>query len=203
MGAIILTYAASLTKVLNIQMGDIDVTGGDDTGIEVRLVLGSAEVRLPPVLDQLLVQHLRRNRLPANGSAIGTSMWLFPRREGRAATQPRPGGRMVTSTRPPPRARPVARATPSRLTSRSTIARPSPRHPSEHRSPLGRARRTPLQRLRRQADKRTGGPSTPEVICLLATAGCWRHTYLVTARRFAASLFGGAFLTDPRSPRLP
>ena len=82
MGAIILTYAASLTKVLSIQMDDVDVIGNHDTGIEVSLALGPAEVRLPPVLDQLLVQHMRRNRLPANDTAIGTSMWLFRGDEG-------------------------------------------------------------------------------------------------------------------------
>lgn len=96
MGAIILTYAASLTKVLSIQAGDIDVTGGGGTGIEVRLALGSAEVRLPPVLDQLLLQHMRRNRLPANGSAIGTSMWLFP---GAKAGQPLSHARAVVRLR--------------------------------------------------------------------------------------------------------
>jgi hypothetical protein len=96
MGAIILTYAASLTKVLSIQMDDVDVIGNHDTGIEVSLALGPAEVRLPPVLDQLLVQHMRRNRLPANGSAIGTSMWLFP---GTKAGQPLSHARAVVRLR--------------------------------------------------------------------------------------------------------
>ncbi len=96
MGAIILTYAASLTKVLSIQIDDVDVIGNDGTGIEVSLALGSTEVRLPPILDQLLVQHLRRNRLPANGSAIGTSMWLFP---GTKAGQPLSHARAVVRLR--------------------------------------------------------------------------------------------------------
>ena len=91
MGAIILTYAASLTKVLSIQMDDVDVIGNHDTGIEVSLALGPAEVRLPPVLDQLLVQHMRRNRLPANGFRNRHQHAALPGHEGRdSQTQPRP-----------------------------------------------------------------------------------------------------------------
>jgi hypothetical protein len=85
MGAITLTYAAPLTKTLSIQTDDIRITDNDDTGVEVHLRLGPTEVRLPPVLDQLVIEHVQRNRLPRTGAAIATGPWLFP---GAKAGQP-------------------------------------------------------------------------------------------------------------------
>lgn len=84
MGAIILTYAAPLTKTLMIRTDDIRITDNDDD-VDVHLGLGATELRLPPLLDQLVVQHLRQDRLPHVGAAIVTGPWLFP---GMKAGQP-------------------------------------------------------------------------------------------------------------------
>ncbi|WP_327138543.1 hypothetical protein OG585_53460 (plasmid) [Streptomyces sp. NBC_01340] len=84
MGAIILTYAAPLTKTLMIRTDDIRITDNDDD-VDVHLRLGATELRLPPLLDQLVVQHLRQDRLPHVGAAIVTGPWLFP---GMKAGQP-------------------------------------------------------------------------------------------------------------------
>jgi hypothetical protein len=96
MGAIILTYAAPLTKTLGIQTDDIRITENNDTGVEVHLRLGPTEVRLPPVLDQLVIEHIQRNRLPRTGAAIATGPWLFP---GTKAGQPLSHARAVVRLR--------------------------------------------------------------------------------------------------------
>jgi hypothetical protein len=68
-----------LTKTLMIRTGQVRIINNDDTGgIEVYLHLGPTEVRLPPVLDQLVAQQLRQGRLPHTGAAIVTAPWLFP-----------------------------------------------------------------------------------------------------------------------------
>ncbi|MFI6689697.1 hypothetical protein [Streptomyces sp. NPDC050485] len=86
MGAIILTYAMPLTKTLMIRTDQVRITGNAGTGIvEVYLQLGPTEVRLPPVLDELVARQVRQGRLPHKGPAIAPGPWLFP---GTKAGQP-------------------------------------------------------------------------------------------------------------------
>jgi hypothetical protein len=77
MGAIILTYAAPLTKILLLRTDDIRVTRGASADA-VYLTLGETEIHLPPALDQLAIQHLKHGRLPHSGTALAAGRWLFP-----------------------------------------------------------------------------------------------------------------------------
>lgn len=76
MGAIILSYATPLTKVLLIRIDQVTISTGDSTNEpEVHLQLGPAALCLPPLLDQLIARQLLRSR---NATAIVTNPWLFP-----------------------------------------------------------------------------------------------------------------------------
>lgn len=84
MGALILAYAAPLTKILLLRTDDLRATHSGPTR-DVYLTLGETEIHLPPVLDQLAIQQLKRGRIPHSGNALATGRWLFP---GMKAGQP-------------------------------------------------------------------------------------------------------------------
>ncbi|MFF3918503.1 hypothetical protein ACFYZB_34535 [Streptomyces sp. NPDC001852] len=73
MGALILTYAAPLTKILLLRADDIRVNHSSSASA-VYLTLGETEIHLPPVLDQLAIQ--QRHRPP---SRARTSSWTRSR----------------------------------------------------------------------------------------------------------------------------
>jgi hypothetical protein len=95
MGAIILTYAVPLTKILLLRIDDIRIAD-NNTGTEVYLKLGKTEIHLPPPLDQLVIHHLRHGHLPRTGTATATGGWLFP---GTKAGQPLSHARAVVRLR--------------------------------------------------------------------------------------------------------
>lgn len=84
MGALMLTYAAPLTKILLLRTDDIRVAYSN-SATAVYLTLGETEIHLPPVLDQLAIQQFKQGHLPHSGPALGTGRWLFP---GTKAGQP-------------------------------------------------------------------------------------------------------------------
>lgn len=147
-GLFTLLFAQPLTRIVTTRVDQVADRGG-----RVYVTFGAAPVQMPPVVDDLIREHLQ-HRGKSLYAARGTQ-WLFPRRQPRPAPEhgehPSPAGpaRDQTLRRPQGRAVPACRRGP-----RARPRRARGPH-QQQRRPMGTTGRTRLAGLHRRTNPLT------------------------------------------------